>query len=637
MNSSDDARMSLDECAREPIHIPGSIQPHGVLLAIDPDSGHIVQASANAVEVIGIAPAQLLGSNWREHIHIDRHPLDAAPSDERPLHLTYLPLRFSAKPSAVEWVGAWHLYETLWLLEMEPAISAGSQFDPAHLHPLLRQIETETSLVAAADRTARAVRRLFGYDRVMIYRFDRDWHGEVIAEARTDTIESYLGLHYPSTDIPAQARALYLRNRVRGIADCGYKPSVLLPICIADGGIPTDLSDISLRSVSPIHIEYLGNMGVDATLVTSIIVNDRLWGLISCHHYAPLFADHRMREAADVLTRTLAARIGAFEQLDTLWRESRLLSMRENLISHFNGSETLNTEGLRSFAPELLDVVEADGVALLDEAVSSRYGVLPSDDVLLAIRRFVNADGAHRLEHDVRGVIYSDALPAAFPELADRASEVAGILYIPLDAQSRSAILWTRVEQVRTVRWGGNPHLAKLQNYPGARLSPRQSFSAWREEVKGRSLPWEPIHLDSARSLRVLVELLDRKHYQQGFGLLHATLDKLQAPLFILTARRGDMRLPEILHINDAFREQTGLSDASAIIQRWDLGSTRFDNWLSVGGSFRVASESLPGSADELWELVVQPLPVDADIRHYICLLERSLVQAGREPSRPAS
>ncbi|WP_440221566.1 GAF domain-containing protein [Dokdonella sp. MW10] len=620
--AADDERMSLDECAREPIHIPGAIQPHGLLIVIDAASGRITQASDNAGVIAGVAATDLIGKDWQQHVRTARHPLDAAPNDERPLHLAYLPVTFPHNAELKDMVGAWHLYERHWLLEIEPATSHDARFEPLDVHPLLRQVEAERELAAVADRAARALRRLFGYDRVMVYRFDRDWHGEVIAEALQEGFEPYVGLHYPASDIPAQARALYLRNRVRVIADCGYRPVPL----VQEDDEPTDLSDVSLRSVSPVHLEYLGNMGVKATLVLSIIVNERLWGLVACHHYAPLFADHAMRDAADLISRALAARIGAVEQLESIWRESRLLSMREDLISHFNGVENLTTDGLRDFAPELLEAVEADGVALIDERVSSRYGVLPPDEVLLDLRRRIRDGEGTLLRSDTPGVIYSDEVAKAFPDLDAHTSTVAGVLYIPLDAQSRSAILWTRVEQVRTVRWGGNPYLAKLQVYPGARLSPRQSFSAWQEEVKGRSLPWEPIHLESARALRILVELLDRRHYQAGFGMLHATLDSLHAPLFIMTARRGDMPAPEIVHVNDAFRERTGIADHAAIIRRWELDSERFNNWLGTGTSFRAASVADGESRDPRWEIIVQPLPPEAGRDRYICVLERSLL-----------
>ncbi|MBB5209559.1 GAF domain-containing protein [Chiayiivirga flava] len=618
--------MSLDECAREPIHIPGSIQPHGILLVVDAATQTIVQASDNAAALLGIAQAQLADLPWRDAVAIARDPSAAAA--ERPLHLAWASASFPANPDAAPHVGCWHLYDTRWLLEIEPdaADDAPSRDDA---YPIVRRVEDDGTVQHAAERVAAAFKSLLGYDRVMVYRFDRDWHGEVIAEVREPQLEPYLGLHYPATDIPAQARALYLRNRVRAIADIGYRAAALVPVLDPHTGQPTDLSDVSLRSVSPVHIEYLSNMGVTATLVTSIVVQQKLWGLVSCHHYAQRACDRRMRAVADDLTRALAARIGALEQLDAVWAESRLLTTREKLIARFNQAETIDTALLRNYAHELLEVVEADGVALLDGDVHARYGTLPDDGDLLAIRRRIVESGGTGMQRDLAGVLYTDTLGGVFPDLAHLAARAAGVLYIPLDANARSAILWTRVEQVQTVKWGGNPHLAKLQAYPGARLSPRQSFSLWQETVKGRARAWDPIHVESARSLRVLVELMDRKHFQLESGVLAATLDRLDAPLFLLQAQPGGGAV-QVTYINDAFIEQTGFHTPSDVTRAWNLDSTAVQMRLALAQPFQLAANRDVGRQRQRLDLKLQPIAAGDGGRRWMALLEPSLL--GAEP-----
>ncbi|ELQ10868.1 bacteriophytochrome BphP [Xanthomonas translucens] len=546
------APLDMDACAREPIHIPGSIQPHGVLLVIEPGDGRIVQASANAAELLDVPPADLLGQRYDALLTLQapRMPADAA---ER-AHLGYSDVHFPRRATAPRqrWVGAWHLYPEQWLLELEPRDAPLADATLREALPLLRRLESDSSLDEACQRAAKNLRTLIGYDRVMIYRFDDEWNGDVVAEARTPELESYLGLHYPATDIPVQARTLYLRNRVRQIADVGYIPSPIQPTLHPRLRAPVDLSDVSLRSVSPVHLEYLANMGVTATLVASIVVNDALWGLIACHHYRPYFCNHEMRDVTDAVSRALAGRIGALTAVARARVESVLLTVREKLITNFNEAENLTGDMLDDMASDLLDVVDADGVAVFHGDHVTRHGTVPSAAELARIREQIEASHHEALRHDAVGALHTDQTGATFPELADLASTAAGFIFVPLMPQARSALLWTRREQVRTVNWAGNPQLSKLQDIPNARLSPRKSFDLWQETVRGRARPWSPLSLESARSLRVLIELMERKRFQQDFALLEASLSRLREPVAIIE-RGSDGRASRLAFVNDAF------------------------------------------------------------------------------------
>lgn len=523
----------LTQCEREPIHTPGSIQPHGVLLAVDAASGLITQASANAGEVLGTSMDAVLGADWRSLVAPGK-TLDEESSS--PWHSLWMPVRLVKHdaPPAKRWVAAFHRYEQHMLIELAPHAERFDEDPLRRSYEIGRQLEADRSVDAAAARAARSLRNLLGYDRVMIYRFDRHWNGEVIAESLRRGLEPYLGLHYPSTDIPAQARTLYLRNRVRGISDVSYTPCPIVSAADVDTSQPLDLSDISLRSVSPVHLEYLSNMGVTGTLVASIIVNGRLWGLISCHHYRPRYADHDMRELAEGVATALATRIGALEEVDKEQLESSLLTVREKLITAFNESDEIGAALLAKLAPQLLEVVDSDGVAIFSGDQITTYGRVPDRDSLLRIRQHV---GPASVDHDaISGVLHTNALGERFPELADLAAIAAGIIFMPLVPDAHSAILWTRREMVHDVRWGGNPHLAKLETIPGARLSPRQSFAAWQETVRGQARPWAPEHTESARSLRVLIELMERKHYQRHTSLLGTSLERVREGVLIVQA-----------------------------------------------------------------------------------------------------
>lgn len=559
--------VDLDACAREPIHIPGSIQPYGALLVIDPASGQVVQASASAAPLLGVPAGALIGQRWDAVLDLGERALPAADPQAGPLHVAHAPVAFPqrARPTAEPYVAAWHLAATQWLVEIEPRHSQASDATVREAQPVLRLLERDGSVAEAALRVAREIHLSLGYDRVMVYRFDSDWNGDVIAEARAPQREAYLGLHYPATDIPAQARALYLRNRVRQIADVGYRPSPIEPVLGPLDRQPVDLSDVSLRSVSPVHLEYLANMGVSATLVTSIVVNDVLWGLVACHHYQPLFASHAMRDVADALSRGLSARIGALQAVQRARSETALLTAREKLITAFNQADSVTPDMLADLAPELMDVVDADGVAIFHGEQVTRHGQLPAPADLARIRARIEAREDAVLREDAVGTLHTDTLASAFPELAELAPLAAGFIFVPLMAQTRSALLWTRREQVQTVNWAGNPQLAKLPDIPNSRLSPRKSFDLWQETVRGRSRPWSTQHLESARSLRVLIELMERKRHQQDFSLLEASLVRLRQGVAII--ERGPAGIARVVFANDAFARLAD-ADPSELIGR---------------------------------------------------------------------
>ena len=551
----------LTACDREPIHIPGSIQPHGVLIVVDARTRAILQLSENATDVIGVDPASVLDASLDTVVTL---PTNLFEDDERPAHSAWLPVTFPNATKTATWYASVHAYDTRWMIEIEPRENHFED-DPFRVgYDLTHKLELDSNVERAAARVARTVRNLLGYDRVMVYRFDHDWHGEVVAEARKEDLEAYLGLHYPATDIPAQARALYLRNRVRQISDCRYVPARILPAYDPETAAATDLSDVSLRSVSPVHLEYLGNMGVTGTLVASIIANGKLWGLISCHHYSPFFADHRMREVADAVARSFASRVAAVEELAKIESESILLTVREKLITAFNERDRIDPELLASLAPELLEVVDADGIAIFAGNRVMRHGQLPDEAALLRIRDFVGKGVAEDVD-GITGVLHTDQIGARYPELADPAitSLAAGIIFMPLQADAHNAVVWTRAEQVRNVRWAGNPALSKLEVYPGARLSPRQSFATWQENVRGSSRPWSRLHLESARGLRVLIEMMERKHFQQSFALMRASLARLPDPIVITDASRDDWRECIVVFVNDAFVHKTHRSAES--------------------------------------------------------------------------
>ncbi|MET1022969.1 MAG: bacteriophytochrome BphP [Pseudoxanthomonas sp.] len=625
--------VDMDACAREPIHIPGSIQPYGALLVIAPDSGQVIQASSTAAELLGVAADALIGQRWDAVLDVGTRVLPAVETlDEDVQHLSHAPVGFPRRsaPPAQAYVAAWHLKASQWLVEIEPRDSQASDVAVRDVLPVLRLLERDRSVAEASLRVAREIHSAIGYDRVMVYRFDNDWNGNVIAEAKSSALpDAYLGLHYPATDIPSQARALYLRNRVRQIAHMGYRPSPIQPTLGPDGA-PVDLSDVTLRSVSPVHVEYLNNMGVSATLVTSIVVNDVLWGLIACHHYQPLFASHTMRDVADALTRGLSARIGALQAVERARTESVLMTVREKLITAFNEAHTMTSEMLTDMAPDLMDVVDADGVAIFQGEEVTRYGLLPTPEALNRIRIEIESRNDKTLREGAVGALHTHCIGKAFPALADLAPQAAGFIFVPLMPQARSALLWTRREQVETINWAGNPALAKLSDIPNSRLSPRKSFDLWQETVSGCARPWLQAHLESARSLRVLIELMERKRYQQDFGVLEASLSRLRQGVAII--ERGPAGVVRAIFVNDAFarladsdtsqmigREMRELLDPSVPAEQLERLQQRLRDGTTAGAvlPLRVAN-----AEPVVWQFDFEPLPArGGPVTHWLLQL----------------
>jgi serine phosphatase RsbU (regulator of sigma subunit)/GAF domain-containing protein len=371
------------------------------------------------------------------------------------------------------------------VVELEPA-RGPRPFSFPNTYQAVRGTVTElnraTTLQDLYETTARAVRELTGFDRVMVYRYDADHNGEVVAEAKAEGLNSFLGLHYPASDIPAQARALYEKNWLRLISDVDYEPSPIQPVAHPATGRPLDLTYSTLRSVSPIHVEYLQNMGVRASMSISLLRDDRLWGLIACHHYAgphqPPFAT---RAAAEFLGSTLSLRLVDRTAEDEVHRALQVRSTLAWLTAATLDEDRPLADTLLG-STSLLDVLPADGVTVSLQGSGGSKGESLPDDVVDRLVAWAAARGGD--------VVATDALQREAPGLGIPVDVVCGVLVLPLpDGQY---VLWHRREAVRHVDWGGDPHNKAIAEREGddVRLSPRKSFDRWRETVRERSHPW---------------------------------------------------------------------------------------------------------------------------------------------------
>lgn len=486
--------VDLTNCDREPIHIPGSIQPHAVMLVLDEPGLTIRQASVNAQAMLGFTAEELIGAPLAKVL---------APADLNYLRDTILVKSLQASPHylpplkvgsvGITFEAQIHRYKGALILELEnwpgrPALVEQEVF--SSLKETLGQLQGAHTVVEFCQRAADRVRAFIGFDRVMVYRFDPDLSGNVIAEARRADLESYLGLHYPASDIPKQARELFRISKLRLMPDLRYAPVALIP----PGREPLDMSFSVTRSVSPIHVEYLQNMGVDASMSISVVIDDKLWGLFACHHYSPRYVPHTLRMACDFLAHTLSFLVGGREEAEAHDYTLRVREEQRRLDEAMVNESDFGA-ALRQMDRPTISGVEADGAALIANDDATLLGKTPPG---AALRRIVD-----ELSRTVSEDVWStDRLGEVWPGLAQTVPAVSGLMAVCLSREHQAYALWFRGEVLQTVNWAGDPTKPVTAGPLGDRLTPRKSFALWQQEVRGRSRPWSSVELAAAQSLR---------------------------------------------------------------------------------------------------------------------------------------
>ncbi len=469
---------NLTNCEREQIHLAGSIQPHGCLLLIREPDWVIVQVSENAASFLGLS-GELIGQridaiegDLAEQVRPHAaDPLQDVPRGVR-CHIGNPPSPFDVLLHRPEGGGL--------IVELE---RAGPSADLSrYLDRGLQTIISAGSLRVLSEDTTRIIRDMTGYDRVMIYRFDDQGHGEVLSEDCKPELEPFLGNRYPASDIPQIARRLYERNRVRVLVDVDFAPVPLTPRLSPITGKDLDMSLCFLRSSSPIHVQYLKNMGVHATLVVSLMVSGRLWGLVSCHHYVPRFVHFEERAVCELLAEAVATRISALESFSQAQAELSVRRLEQRMI------RAISREGdwraaLFDGSTTLLEPVQATGAALLYEGEVHTVGEVPGTPALREIGRWLD-------KRPRASVLATASLGTDAPEFELLTAIASGLMAAPVSTVPGEYLIWLRPERVRTVTWGGNPFKPTVVGDDPMTLSPRRSFSQWHQLVEGTADPW---------------------------------------------------------------------------------------------------------------------------------------------------
>lgn len=493
--TQEELEQAISRCEAEPVHQLGQIQPYGMLLVLSHDSSRtVLQASSNVEAFLGVTQPSVLGSSLSAVLDSD-----AAESVEKMIvELADSPvvtatLKVARLPESSLFQARLFASGTLFVLELEPDEAMAGGDNLLALLPSLQRVLLQHEIAADPAHYFQAVavmvREQTGFDRVMVYRFDANWDGEVIAESRVEALPSYCGQRFPASDIPPQARRLYTRNLVRLVADVDAPPVPVLPTLNPATFQVLDLTHASLRSLSPVHIEYLRNMGVQASMSISLLQNGRLWGLIACHHRSAKRVAMPVQELAAFISRMLSSRLSSMESLEQHNLEKKALFVVGELLKNISkNSELLIFQPL---LPELLTLFNASGVILVVEGKCHLHGVVPGAEAITDLLVWLGSQPAAEM-------FCCDQLEQHFPPASAYADIVAGLLAIPLSREMRNCIIWLRKEKLRTVHWAGRPDKILDEDMAGVRLSPRKSFELWAETWRGRSEPWSPVETATA-------------------------------------------------------------------------------------------------------------------------------------------
>lgn len=528
-----DFELTEETCHREPIHRPEAIQGSGHLLAFGAgERAPLLAISADTASLFGIEESTV----WEQGLHaLPAELLNAIePYREAALEEVSEGGLFTAQDHSYALICHWH--HDVFFVELENA-------DPIQLSTTVitrfsESARSVTDLEALCQMGAASLRDALGYDRVMVYKFDPDGHGMVVGEAKDASLEPFLGLHYPATDIPQNARDLFKLNRTRSIPGVriANRPIHFRANHFQEGDY-LDLSRCQLRATSPVHVQYLENMGVAATLTIAIVLRGELWGLFACHHNTPRDPSLQTRLRAEILSTVFTQRLHEIEaeQIKQFETQSRL--KEEAFIETLRVEEEYQLRVMHVDAP-LLELCACDGAVVVSGVSKSmlKKGLVPSDAVITALR-----DWLVECEHDA--VFATDMMQDVLPQGMAGAGDLGGVLAVRVSEISESYIFWFRVEQRQEVTWAGDPRNAGLAERPmpdgKARLSPRRSFEKWNEQIDTRSLAWEPWTLAMATRLRDGILKLELRHTadlvtranREFMQLTFAAAHDLQEPL----------------------------------------------------------------------------------------------------------
>lgn len=497
-------------CGSIPLNFINMIQPFGVLIVFDKVEMTVLQTSENVANALGITPGEILKSHIEDLLKkedFDRLKNKIGKwsvNEQFPMNLCFK-VDEKEKNIAV----TIHFKETYGILELDTAEDDSEQsFIDIYkdVKYILSALKEAKNLQDIATTTAQEIKRLSGFDRVMLYQFDENWNGQVIGEALEEDMEPYIGLHFPASDVPPQARALYLTNGFRLIPDSDYTPVKLIPVINPSTKSFTDLSSCQLRGVANVHIEYLKNMKVGASMSTPIIINNTLWGLISCHHKTPKTPNYPLRASFELLSDLISVQISARHIEKTMEIRNRIdrisINIIETIYAHLDVAK-----GLMANPVKILDLLSASGAAIVMNGNVHAIGTIPGEKAIKDMISWLQRKDDNHIYH-TNYLSNEYAASMAYPETA------SGLLAIPIIQSQGDYILAFRPEIIENIDWGGNPEERINFEPDGKTYHPRNSFGLWRQKVRYHANPWQPEQIEAAKNLRtvVLTRIVNRQN-----------------------------------------------------------------------------------------------------------------------------
>lgn len=485
-------------CGSLPIHYINLVQPYGVLLVLNKATLAIVQASENADEIFERSVEQVLQRPLYDF-------LDAASIDsfnQKRVRYIKEKIPVALVISGKRVVALVHEKENYLLLELE--LQNGAHSQEAMFVDVYQEVKYAMAAIDQAVSTqevcviaAQELKKLSGFDKVMLYDFDENWNGTVVAEAMEAGMESYLGFTFPASDIPRQARALYLKNPYRFIPDRDYTPIKLYPVInpLTDSFI--DLSDCNMRGVAAVHIEYLKNMRVTASMSTRIIHNEKLWGLIACHHRTAKPMSYQECSVFELLSNVISAKITALYNREQLFLSTQLNNRRSLLVEHIYNAGSIS-KGFEDSAAHLLKLFNAGGAALVQGSSVIARGEVPAAEEMEDLLLWLSAK-------NLQQVFCVNHLSEVYEHAASYAGVASGLLVIPINSRRDEYLILFRPELIHTINWGGNPAEAIRFETDAKNYHPRHSFSLWQQTVRNTSLPWKEEEFQAAEGIRSFI------------------------------------------------------------------------------------------------------------------------------------
>jgi len=498
--------VTLANCDAEPVHTPGCIQDCGALIVLRLADFSILQVSENCAAWLGEPPERLLGqpgvaivgdegaARLREIFAGEAGPRD-------PIYAFTLPARPQGPRGRLDVTV--HTIDGLAILELEPAATGERPDAYALVRRAAARLQATGTLLDFCNAAAEEVQRVTGFERIMIYRFHPDGHGEVFAERRREDLPPWLGLHYPAEDIPRPAREIFKKIWVRPLPDADTALHEMVPLSNPHTGRSLDMTCCSLRGPSVMYTEYLKNMGVAASLTMPIRSEGELWGLIACHHYSsPAPAPWPVRAACELLAQIVSQQLNAAQDREHFSYRLQIEGVHQHIIAQ--SAQEGGMAAMLDGRSALLDGLEAGGAALYHEGRWTRVGQTPDEPQLEALSAWIQV--RPELDAPTRRMYVTDSLSRDWPQGAEIAAVASGVLAISLSREAPNLLFWFRPETAQEVRWAGNPHDKPSVPGPhGPRLTPRVSFALFIESVQNRSRPWLPVEVEAAERLRLLV------------------------------------------------------------------------------------------------------------------------------------